>query len=170
MDLNLVVLCGVSGSGKTTWRKNAVDALYSTTVPRPGVLSTDDFIERFALQLGLEYQDVFKKAIGLADIDLNERLCELVKNKFTGTIFWDQTNLTPRSRKAVIGRFMEHVSYYKRKVGIIAAVNFPIPEDQGERLVYAGKNIPAEAIQHQRRVWEPATIEEGFDIVKNISA
>jgi predicted kinase len=85
------VLVGLPGSGKSTWAK-----AHPNHLP---ILSTDEFIESFAAENGLNYAEAFRQFNANAKVLLKERLRELIAAQ--ASFIWDQTNITIRKRRAV---------------------------------------------------------------------
>ena len=143
---NLYMLVGVPGSGKSTWIKNNKhDAV---------VLSTDNYIERYAMKTGKTYNDMFKELIDVATNEMGRDLEYAVKNN--RDIIWDQTNLTVKSRKGKLNKIPKD---YKK-----VAVYFSVPKDLRDRLASRpGKTIPEPVIISMINQLQPPTKEEGFD-------
>lgn len=143
MRPKIILLCGLPGSGKTTYRKNLkqIDtSLYD--------LSSDDFIHEMAGELGQTYEEVFKDSVNLAT-----RLMMRSYERFTNhnvNIIVDRTNLTPKVR----AQFSP--PGYDRY-----AVNFFTQYKSVHQ-------IPEHCLEDMRKRWVPATTEEGFCDVQNI--
>jgi predicted kinase len=141
-------LIGVPGSGKTTWIKNQDWALGLT------VVSTDDFVESYALSQGKTYSEVFDEYMPTA-VDLMSSV--VVHAREHGhDIIWDQTSVSvkSRARKFRMLRDYEHI-----------AVVFKTPEraELDRRLASRpGKNIPNHVMQSMIDNFEMPTEAEGF--------
>lgn len=146
------MLIGVPGAGKTTWIKNnKKDAV---------VLSTDNYIERYAMKTGKTYNDMFKELIGTATKEMDRDLAHAIENG--RDIIWDQTNLTPKSRKSKLSKIPSNY----RKI----AVFFSVPKDLRDRLASRpGKTIPEPVILSMINQLTPPSKEEGFDEIINAS-
>ena len=145
----LYVLVGVPGAGKSTWVKSQD---WLTDVP---VVSTDNFVEEYALSVGKTYNEVFKDYMPTAVKLMTEQVIDCRK---TGKdIVWDQTSTSIASRKK---KFVMLPDYYK-----IAVVFKTPPEDELKiRLASRpGKNIPDYVMRSMIDSWEDPTEEEGFD-------
>lgn len=142
----LYMLIGVPASGKSTWR-----AQYVGTA---AVISTDDIIEQTAAASGRTYNDAFKENIKFATDMANTR----AKHAFATDedVIWDQTNLTPKSRKSKLDMVPKH---YER-----IAVVFPTPDEEEwqRRLDRPGKSIPQHILMGMRDSMKLPTEEEGF--------
>ncbi len=147
----LWMLVGVPASGKTTWlRDSAIDWNRTT------LLSTDNIIEREAAALGKTYNDVFKKVIKQATREMNQRLQQAIADN--RDIVWDQTNLTPDSRKSKL----EKIPATYQKV----AVYFPVPntrEWQRRLNSRPGKIIPQHVLVSMGQGFTMPSQAEGFD-------
>ena len=141
-------LIGVPASGKSTWVKNqdwAVDCV---------VVSTDEFVESYAKEVGKTYSDVFVEYMPTAVKLMADKV---VQAREAGKdIIWDQTSTTAKSRarKFRMLRDYEHI-----------AVVFKTPEhtELMRRLLgRPGKDIPDHVIASMIASWEDPTEEEGF--------
>jgi predicted kinase len=153
----LYVMVGVPGSGKSTWIQR--QDLDSATV-----LSTDDYIESRARALGKTYTEMFESEIKAAEQHLRLELTQAIG--LYKTIYWDQTNISVKSRAkklaSVPGRY--------KKI----AVYFPTPlEVVKQRLVdraqATGKQIPAYVVHRMTQQLTPPTLSEGFDEIWSIT-
>jgi predicted kinase len=141
------MLIGVPASGKSTWREaNAGDAV---------IISSDDIIDQTAAAQGRTYNEVFKENIKFATQLVEER----AKSAFADgkDVVWDQTNLTPKSRKPKLALVPE---YYEK-----IAVYFPTPEEgEWRRRLDSreGKNIPENILLGMASSIEKPSEEEGF--------
>ena len=141
-------LVGVPASGKSTWIKNQDWA--SECV----VVSTDEFVEAYATEVGSTYSEVFNDYMPTAVrlmADKVVRACEAGKD-----IIWDQTStgVKARARKFNMLPDYEHI-----------AVVFKTPEleELTRRLASRpGKEIPWDVVQYMITNWEEPTEEEGF--------
>lgn len=141
-------LIGVPGSGKSTWIQNqdwAKDCV---------VVSTDNYVERYAQSLGKTYSEVFDEFMPEA-VNL---MCQdvIVAREAGKDIIWDQTSTSVKSRKRKFNmlRNYEHI-----------AVVFPTPPEAelARRLASRpGKNIPKNVMASMISNWEAPSEEEGF--------
>lgn len=145
----LYMLIGVPGSGKTTWRD-------ANPLPNAVVVSTDDYIDFVADQLGVTYSEAFKDHIKAATQLMDKRAREaFAAGK---DVIWDQTNTTRKSRLSKLS--MVPKDYEK------VAVFFPTPADLKQRLANRpGKTIPEDVITNMIASLQPPTEDEGFDEV-----
>ncbi len=144
----IYLFTGQPGSGKTTWYNNQEwnkDCKY---------ISTDKFIEDYALTQNKTYSEVFQEYMPTA-INL---MCEqviLAKNN-NKNIIWDQTSTTILSRRK---KFHMLPNYYH------IAVVFKIPnyEVLKHRLNNRpGKIIPDEVVTDMISNWQEPSEQEGY--------
>ena len=140
------MLIGCPGAGKTTWvLKNH---------PELGHASTDKYIDQFAAEQGISYNDAFMPNIKEA----TSRMIDDVQNfQFMEQDFvWDQTNMSKKSRANKI----------KNLVGYrVIAVLFETPEveELQKRLASRpGKTIPKYVLESMIASYEVPTLDEGF--------
>jgi predicted kinase len=145
-------LIGVPCAGKSTWIKSqewAKDCV---------VVSTDEFVEDYAKEVGSTYSDVFDYYMPTAVMLMAEKV---VRAREAGKdIIWDQTSLTEKSRirKFNMLRDYEHI-----------AVVFPTPDkDELSRRLASrpGKNIPDGVMKSMIRGFQMPTEAEGFTEIR----
>ena len=141
-------LIGVPGAGKSTWIANQD---WAKDIP---VVSTDNFVERYAKEQGKTYNEVFKDYMPIAvKLMANQaKICEA--NNLD--VIWDQTSTTRASRTRKFNTLpkYEHI-----------AIVFKTPEkdELARRLASRpGKNIPDEVMSNMIENFEMPTEEEGF--------
>ena len=141
-------LIGVPASGKSTWVKN------QDWADNCVVVSTDEFVEDYAKEVGSTYSDVFVDYMPTAVKLMADKV---VRAREAGKdIIWDQTSTTvkSRARKFNMLRDYEHI-----------AVVFKTPEHtELMRRLFSrpGKDIPDHVIYSMIGSWEDPTEEEGF--------
>jgi predicted kinase len=151
------MLVGLPGSGKSTWL-----AAHAESDAR--ILSTDDYIEQCAARLGLTYSEAFAELIQPAEQHLAAELAEAVR--LGQTIYWDQTNVTVKSRKKKLKKIPSHYGKH--------AIYFDVPLHLiAERLAIreqeTGKHIPQAVIRNLAGILVPPSETEGFESVRTIS-
>jgi len=154
----LYMLIGVPASGKSTWveeftkRNNCI------------VLSTDNYIQSLAEHKNLTYDEVFEHAIKEATAELKRELAWALK--YGMNIIWDQTNLTPKSRRSKLGMIPGHYHSDYHKIAVV----FPTPAfaEHARRLERPGKTIPAPVLKSMIEQFTPPTLDEGFDEIWNM--
>ena len=147
-------LVGVPGSGKSTWMAPILKKFPNTVL-----VSSDQYIEQAAAKAGKTYGEVFQNEIKSATAKMNASIDAAVKQQ--KDIIWDQTNLTPESRRKKISRLTGYD---------IVAVCFEIsaPElarRQIKRKAESGKEVPAHIIQSMLNQYVRPTTSEGFSKV-----
>ena len=148
----LYVLVGVPGSGKTTWiGHQSFD--WDNTV----IVSTDKFVERYAITMQKSYSDVFQEYMPIAV----EKMAEEAMNAFRDNkvVVWDQTSTTAKTRAKKLRMAPAH---YKR-----VAVVFKTPDADTHAIMLdrPGKEIPTEVVDDMISKFEYPTVEEGFDSI-----
>lgn len=152
MKKELIMLVGVPGSGKSTWRNKH----YNRANDRTAIFSTDDIIEDIARQFGFTYSEVFKDAITLADKAAFKRLKKWVD--CCDRIVIDRTNLTKKGRAKILNLIPDEFEK--------TAIVFPYPDDIEERLnSRVGKVIPLKLVQDMYSKYEAPSLDEGFDFI-----
>lgn len=152
----IIIMVGLPGSGKSTWRDNFVANSDKDYV----IVSSDDEIERMAQADGTDYTSGFKKYIGAATGIVKQKFRDAVNNN--RSIIWDQTNLTAKKRRGILSQVPKNY----RKVAVV----FEITDDELERRLSkrekeTGKHIPSEVIKNMASSYDPPTKQEGFDKV-----
>jgi predicted kinase len=141
-------LVGVPASGKSTWINSqdwAVDCV---------VVSTDEFVEAYAREVGSTYSEVFDEYMPTA---VNLMADKVVAAREAGKdVIWDQTStsIKTRARKFRMLPDYEHI-----------AVVFKTPESEelSRRLASRpGKNIPDHVMRSMIDHFEMPSEEEGF--------
>jgi predicted kinase len=141
-------LVGVPASGKSTWVKNqdwAVDCV---------IVSTDDFVEDYAKEVGSTYSEVFADYMPTAVKLMADKV---IRAREAGKdVIWDQTSTTvkTRARKFNMLPDYEHI-----------AVVFKVPDadELARRLASRpGKNIPDHVMRSMINHFEMPSEEEGF--------
>lgn len=150
----IIVMVGLPGSGKSTWReqflKNAQDEYV--------IVSSDDEIEALAAKIDSNYTDAFNKFIGKATAISKQKFREAVNSN--ESIIWDQTNLTPKKRKGILAQVPNNY----RKVAVVFEVTDEELESRlSKRKEETGKDIPPHVIKSMANSYIPPTKQEGFD-------
>ena len=141
-------LIGVPCAGKSTWVKNqdwAKDCV---------VVSTDEFVEDYAKEVGSTYNDVFDDYMPTA-VKLMAEKVERAREQGKD-IIWDQTSMSIKSRKRKFNMLWayDHI-----------AIVFKTPEPlELERRLNSrpGKNIPDHVMKSMIKSFDIPTSEEGF--------
>jgi predicted kinase len=141
-------LIGVPGSGKSTWISN------QNWISDFVVVSTDDYVEKFARRMNQTYSEVFDKVMPRA-VRLMVRKVNIAKRQGKD-IIWDQTSTTKSSRKKKFRMLPEYDHI---------AVVFSIPnmiELQRRLNSREGKNIPSHVVSTMIKNFEMPSESEGF--------
>ena len=145
-------LIGVPASGKSTWVKLqdwAKDCV---------VVSTDEFVEDYAKEVGSTYSEVFDDYMPTAVKLMADKV---VRAREQGKdIIWDQTSTTEGARRKKFNMLpdYEHI-----------AVVFKTPEmDELKRRLESrpGKNIPSHVMVQMIRGFVMPTLDEGFTEIR----
>ena len=148
---NLIMVCGIPGSGKSTWIKEEIakQSHFSIAISRDQVrfsmVAEDE--EYFSKE-----KEVFKEFIRQIKTALHDNLVE--------NVFVDATNLNPHSRTKVLralGKDIKDINMY--------AVAFVIPTEIAlERNSHrTGREfVPEQAILNMKSSYEFPSFEEGF--------
>jgi len=151
------MLCGIPTSGKSTYVNKLKELDYWKDAV---VLSTDNYIEKYAKRVGQTYNEVFDDVIPDATREL-EMEFNWAKSKGRN-IIWDQTNLSVKTRRKKLSKLP---SIYKRGV-----VYFTISLEHAlERNKHReGKFIPESILKRMHGQFVIPTTDEGFDYVEKI--
>ncbi len=148
----LIMLCGIPTSGKTSYLANyVIEELCFDYM----VLSTDSYIDNRARDNDQTYDEVFNTFIKDAQRRLDwDREVAIRGNR---SIIWDQTNLTPKSRKGKLALIPAH--YKKVAVWFDLSLEDAMVRNQNR----PGKVIPSPVLKSMFRSFTPPTLSEGFD-------
>jgi len=149
------IMIGLPGVGKSTWIDN-----HSKGKKNFAIVSTDDLISELGELYGMTYNEMYD------DISYSfaEKLMyKIAKKMITDKkdIYWDQTNLTIKTRKRKLGLFTKD---YK-KVYVV----FGVPDDHEKRLDRPGKIIPENVINSMKSKYQEPSINEGYDEILYIN-
>ncbi|UEM25365.1 ATP-binding protein (plasmid) [Skermanella mucosa] len=149
----VLVLMGLPGSGKTTWRRGFL-------AERPGTahaVGRDDIVEELAAIHRITYAEAWRTFSRIIDKEFRRRLAEAFT--LDRDVVVDNTNLTAKARRRILGR----VPRGWKRVGVI----FDIPEPQlvdrlRARGEAGGKHVAPWLLRQMRSHWEPPSPAE-FD-------
>jgi tRNA uridine 5-carbamoylmethylation protein Kti12 len=154
-----MMLTGVPGSGKSTWLKDngfmdRIDCM---------ILSTDNYIQQIANEMGKTYSEVFRDTIKDAENNLYKSLN--VALDYELDIIWDQTNLTRKIRM----NKLKHIPLNYHRMAMV----FPTPEPKTHTAwlnseARVGKTIPDAIIHSMIENFEHPAMSEGFNSIQNI--
>jgi predicted kinase len=144
-------LIGVPGSGKSTWA-----ASQGWADPHV-VISTDNYVEMFASEMGKTYNDVFSDVM----TEAVSRMCIDVRQarEDGADIIWDQTSTTVKSRKRKFNMLPDY-----KHIAVVFAI--PEPAELTRRLASRpGKSIPWEVVDSMITGFAMPTQDEGFTAI-----
>ncbi len=144
------VLVGVPGSGKSTWIKSQD---WAKDIP---VVSTDNFVEAHAKEVGKTYNEVFHDYMPIAvKLMANQALVCQANNL---DIIWDQTSTTRASRRRKFNTLSP------KQYEFIAVVFKTPPADELARRLAGrpGKHIPDHVMKQMIDGFDPVEESEGF--------
>ena len=141
-------LVGVPASGKSTWIKNQE---WSNDCV---VVSTDEFVEAYAKEVGSTYSEVFDEYMPTAVKLMTDQVIQA--READKDIIWDQTStgVKARARKFNMLPDYEHI-----------AIVFKTPEadELARRLASRpGKSIPDHVVRSMIDNFEMPSLDEGF--------
>ena len=143
-------LIGVPGSGKSTWIKNQE---WTENMP---IVSTDKFVEDYAIEQEKTYSDVFEEYMPIAVRLMTNHALTCQANYLD--FIWDQTSTIVASRKRKFNTLLD--SQYEH---IAIVFKTPDEEELKRRLASRpGKVIPWSVVQGMIDNFEMPTEEEGF--------
>ena len=149
-----VMLCGLPATGKTSFRKSALEFEDYPWVH----LSSDDEIEQLCEAAGLTYTQGFLEHAPTAAKIVNEKRAKAIKSG--NSIIDDHTNLTIGSRRKKLATVPK--AYLKQ----LYYFGTPSKEEHLRRLARRPeKVIPAAVIEKMAASYEVPTRSEGFDMI-----
>lgn len=153
--MELILLCGIPTSGKSTYVKTLLSQPHRENLV---VLSTDNYIQNVAEEQGKTYNEVFQDHISAATEFMWEGLQFAVHEG--RDIIIDQTNLTRKTRKTKTSRVPKH---YQRK-----AVYFELSLKEAlERNKHReGKFIPESILKRMYHSFEIPNNTEDFETIE----
>jgi predicted kinase len=141
-------LVGVPGSGKSTWIKN------QEWTNNCAIVSTDEFVEDYAKEVGSTYSEVFDDYMPTAVKLMADKVVRA--REVSKDIIWDQTStgVKARARKFNMLPDYEHIA---------VVFKTPEPDELSKRLASRpGKNIPDHVMRSMIENFEMPTEDEGF--------
>lgn len=167
----LMMLSGPPGVGKSYLHtiKLYWDQFWAENIILPlgyHVFSTDKIIENICDTCGMTYNDGFKDLYDFAEKMSYKGLeYALIQQR---SVVWDQTNITPKSRKRKLTRFLTlpnskiytriGVGYEFKKNDILTIL---LRAEIREKVI--GKHIDKGLIEDMFNQYEPPTLSEGFE-------
>lgn len=145
----LYMMVGLPGVGKSTWIDNNCK-----NSKEFAIISTDDLIVELGKLYGMTYNEMYDDiTYSFAEKTMYKVAKSMISRGVN--IYWDQTNLTVKTRKRKLSLFPKE---YKK-----VCVVFGIPEDHDKRLDRPGKTIPKNVINSMKDKYEEPSYDEGYD-------
>jgi len=157
----LIVLAGLSGSGKSTISK----ALLKKTDKIYVIASTDDMIDEAAQQRGLTYSEAFKF---LSFKDMNKTFKFKIREAASKglNLIIDRTNKSVKARQSLLS-----LTAAGNYTCVCVNVNLPL-EQLHERLQKRGEStgkwITRDILAGQIKDWQTPSKSEGFDVILDV--
>ena len=166
---NLVFLCGIPASGKSTYADKLAYENNAT------VVSTDEIRGFLFGDEAVQYDSLSEKIANVRGVHpariANERVYSLAEseiiNALSGnkTVLFDATNISRRNRKSTINHVKEQVPNLHCYAIVLAVDLCEALRRNAERK----RSVPVGVINRMFEVFEMPTAEEGFDGVRTIS-
>ena len=153
--MELILLCGVPTSGKSTFVKTLLSQPYWENAV---VLSTDNYIQKIAEEQQKTYDEVFKATIGEATDFMWDQLKFAIADG--RDIIVDRTNLTRKSRKQKTSRVPN--SYQKRAVYFEIGLKEALERNKHRE----GKFIPESVLKRMYHTFEVPNNTEDFETIE----
>lgn len=170
MKPHIFIFVGLPASGKTTLRRSITDVLgvlqpYSTVE----VASSDDVLERIAVEQGISYKEAFNLCYGRAQGEylqairafqdkLEETDCTTMRS-----LIVDRTNTTVKGRKSILMPFNRYGEKIVRYAVFLRTPPTECVKRDNARLPGRGVGAQVISFMHERLV--APTLAEGFDHV-----
>jgi len=152
--IEVIFMCGVPGSGKTTLRHKMPLEIY---------ISTDDYIEAWALENNMTYNEAFHHVYEDAEKHMYKELDECIRDGITVII--DRTHTTRKSRTSMMNKCKELAKKHNQKIEFsiyaIALDYARVHEVQAERKK-VGRAIPDTVLSSMIDGFTLPSADEGF--------
>lgn len=158
----VLVLIGLPGSGKSTWREKFLAGKAPDSVV---CVSQDDIIEDWAAANGMTYSQAWSK-VNQKDVAAKFRNDYKAALNAGKDIIIDRTNMGAKARKELL----KHVPESYHKVAVVFVI--PDPELKARlkaREAQTGKAIPEFVINNMAKAYVAPTREE-FDEIRRINS
>lgn len=147
MQKLVFILCGLPGSGKSTWRETFVNSLPNSVSKY--VVSTDDTVEEFAEASKQTYAETWLQMREQLEPMLMAQLCVALQHD---VVVIDSTNLTLNKRtriRQILG------SDYKYFVVDFTGVSLDTILERNKVRATRGRNLPLEVLHAMNMLMEP---------------
>lgn len=147
------MLIGLPGSGKSTISEGLLKDM-----PDLIIVSTDEYIEKYARERGKKYEEVYREVGEDAQKWMNVRIRQIINEK--KNFAWDQTNVFKSARK-------KKISMLEQNKYDVVAVALHLSEEElakrvANRVAKGGKKISYKIIQDMKASYELPSYEERF--------
>lgn len=154
----LVMLVGAPGSGKSTYIKNQMNIeLDYLDLDNPVILSSDHYIQKYADDHGMTYNQAFSDYIKIAENNMQKDLTQAILDK--KDIVWDQTNMSYKTRKNKLNKIPSNYI----KIAVVFECDRETLIERNKNRV--GKTIPTAIIDSMLSSYEPPLFDEGFNSI-----
>lgn len=148
------VMCGIPGSGKSTW-------VIKHMVPATDITISRDNIRFMLLQDGEEY---FAHESKVKNIFFSAIRSNTFISKDFDNVFVDATHLTPKSRRQT----MNHIAHDTHKIAVYFDVPIEVALERNARREGRAR-VPEDAIKNMYNSFCAPKISEGFDEIWRIN-
>lgn len=138
MQKLVFILCGLPGSGKSTWRERFVTEFDSNE--KPYTVSTDDVVEEWAKQLNQTYAETWLQMREQLEPMLMAQMCEAMKHD---KVVVDSTNLTAAKRNRIMDILGPDCKYF---VVDFTGVGMPTILQRNKERAAGGRSLPLEVL------------------------
>lgn len=147
------MMVGLPGSGKSTASEQLLKEIENLTA-----LSTDEYIEKYAQEVGKTYNDVYREVGDKAQKWMNQQIKELIKSK--EAFIWDQTNVYATAR-------IKKINMLKQNGYEVTAIVVEISDEElnkriKKRSAEGGKKIPYSVLGEMKKNYTRPEYSEGF--------
>lgn len=155
-----VIMVGLPGCGKSTYRNKYLRELI--------ICSTDDYIEQYAAEKGLTYNDVFKSIVSEATTEMYNTMDICIRLNQSFVV--DQTNLSVNKRASILRKLPSHY----RKIAIVFNSPFwgecPLSVNEWQKRLASrsGKTIPMNVMNSMIDNYQHPSYNEAFDEIWSV--
>lgn len=156
-----IILIGLPGCGKSTWRAKHLAATQKEYV----CISSDDIVDEYAANHGMTYSEAFQATVDTADKMVRDRFRAAVAER--KNIILDRTNMSKKSRN----RFLSNVSKDYRRKAVVFDIDDAVRHERVvARAAATGKHIPYAVVVDMRKQFEePTTVDGEFHEIIRVS-
>ena len=156
-----IMLVGLPGSGKTTYRTGLLEGFLRRGVVPPRVASTDDLIEHAAQDEGTTYNEAWPRNIARAEREMKADMRRAFERGHD--IVHDQTNTSARKRRECC---LDATAFRYFKACILVEIDHETRMMRLKtRAAEEGKSIPAEVDADMRARFVYPDLSEGWDYI-----